>query len=522
MTIRENPSEFYKPNFDTKFEEDCQIRDYSDWRAPYIGRIANDKFWEIFEDKIIDSDECDNVLAGRHIFESITKEPNIYDSSTRTHSLTVYFSALKESDKNKPIARRRGNRPSTYGLITKIVGCLHTHTFTTSNWQDHAESRDSFYCVKDAESIKQYKEILDSCTEETGQDYVFRLFQYIKKIDSRYSDKPIYKIQDGWLFNSVTSHELMTTLLYARSYLELFLSIHYLVEMPTFANIFGYKKIDENEMMIDWQRCSILKRHLDNVMEMLGYIDLRFFYQGFDDFEYTESKRRAIDRLVARCGIAQHLFGLPNIVIRSSIQAAINEKLSNGARKYHSDFIQVQKPNLCGMTIDSIPLDSYLFFSDVMDYLGYAREDGSVYIKESYGKHKFIGTMEDDGSVFNASGVCVCKIEDNIGICRAKRYHENSYGKKYYGLWMDETGLVLGDAEQGKVRYLGEAYVWKQAMDFGSQPYITLTRIKKKPNNFNDKRLGGIALLGYLPLNEICDIVDECNKSKQPQRKKFL
>ena len=87
---------------------------------------------------------------------------------------------------------------------------------------------------------------------------------------------------------------------------------------------------------------------------------------------------------------------------------------------------------------------------------------------------------------------------------------------------MDETGLVLGDAEQGKVRYLGEAYVWKQAMDFGSQPYITLPRIKKKPNNSNDKRLGGIALLGYLPLNEICDIVDECNKSKQPQRKKFL
>jgi hypothetical protein len=153
-----------------------------------------------------------------------------------------------------------------------------------------------------------------------------------------------------------------------------------------------------------------------------------------------------------------------------------------------------------------------------MSYLGYAREDGSVYIKGSNGGHKFIGTMEDDGSVFDASGVGICRIEDDIGVCRAKRYHEDRRGK-YYGLWMDENGQIFVDVGQDKVRYLGEAYVLEQAVDQavdfesyreGANPYIKLTRIKKEPKNFCDKRLGGIALLGYLPINEILAIANKC------------
>jgi hypothetical protein len=313
--------------------------------------------------------------------------------------------------------------------------------------------------------------------------------------------------------------------------LEFFFAIHYLAEKPNFAELLG-SKIKRYELVIDWPLRKDVKLHLEKIAKLLGYIDLHCFYKGFDDYEYSHIKMKAINRLVAQSGISRHLFGLPNKVITASINAAIEEMLAKGSRDYRNAFFQDTEFwfNDYGVdvrAVSAIPLGSYLFFSDVMSYLGYAREDGSVYIKSSNGGHKFIGTMEDDGSVFNTSGVCVCRIEDNVGVCRARRYHENSYGKKYYGLWIDENGRILWDAEQGKVKYLGEVYVLEQTQDFDQYrddvtPYIKLSRIKKEPNITCDKRLGGIALLGYLPLNEICDIVDECNKSKQSQRKKFL
>ena len=44
-------------------------------------------------------------------------------------------------------------------------------------------------------------------------------------------------LNNGWMFKSVTSHELVTILLYARSYLEFFFAIRYLAEMKVFVDV---------------------------------------------------------------------------------------------------------------------------------------------------------------------------------------------------------------------------------------------------------------------------------------------
>ena len=504
----------------TVFDIESQIRDYDDWRAPYIGRTIKGNFWEEFKFEDALDKDGNTVIVGVHVLEQNTERPNMFDEETETHGLRVYLSVAKEITQTSD---DDAIKHSTHGLITNVVGFVSTCSSTTSNWQDHAETRTHCSVVRNPTSIAEYKRILDACTEETGQDYVFRLFQHIKKTDPLYRDEPIYKTKGGWLFLSVSSTELMTILIYGRSYLEFFFAIHYLAERPNFAGILG-SKIERYELVIDWPSRKDVKLHLEKIAKLLGYIDLHYFYKGFDDYEYSHIKMRAIERLVAQSGISRHLFGLPNKVITASINAAIEEMLAKGNRDYRNAFFQDIEFwfNDYGVDVRAasvIPSGSYLFFSDVMGYLGYAREDGSVYIKGSNGGHKFIGTMEDDGSVFDASGVGVCRIEDDIGVCRAKRYHEDRH-RKYYGLWMDENGQIFGDAGQDKVRYLGEAYVLEQAVDQavdfesyreGANPYIKLTRIKKAPNNSCDKRLGGIALLGYMPINEILDIV---NRSK--------
>lgn len=503
----------------TVFDIESQIRDYDDWRAPYIGRTIKGNFWEEFKlEKVLDKDGKDEIV-GVHILESNTERPNMFDEETTTHGLEVCLSVAKEITQTND---DNAIKHSTYGLITNVVGYVSTRFSTTSNWQDHSETSFSRSVVHNATSIAEYKRILDACTEETGQDYVFRLFQHIKKFDPSCRDEPIYKTKGGWLFLSVSSIELMTILLYGRSYLEFFFAIHYLAEKPNFAELLG-SKIKRYELVIDWPLRKDVKLHLEKIAKLLGYIDLHCFYKGFDDYEYSHIKMKAINRLVAQSGVSRHLFGLPNKVITASINAAIEEMLAKGSRDYRNAFFQDTEFwfNDYGVdvrAVSAIPLGSYLFFSDVMSYLGYAREDGSVYIKGSNGGHKFIGTMEDDGSVFDASGVGICRIEDDIGVCRAKRYHEDRRGK-YYGLWMDENGQIFVDVGQDKVRYLGEAYVLEQAVDQavdfesyreGANPYIKLTRIKKEPKNFCDKRLGGIALLGYLPINEILAIANKC------------
>lgn len=500
----------------TVFDIESQLRDYDDWRAPYIGRTIKGNFWEEFKLEEVLYKDGKAVIVGVHVLESNTESPNMFDEETTTHGLKVCLSVAKE---NTQTSDDNAIKHSTYGLITNVVGYVSTRFSTTSNWQDHSETRFFRSVVHNATSIEEYKRILDACTEETGQDYVFRLFQHIKKSDPSYRDEPIYKTKGGWLFLSVSSIELMTILLYGRSYLEFFFAIHYLAEKPNFAEILG-SKIERYELVIDWSFRKNVKLHLDKIAMLLGYINLHSFYKAFDDYEYSHIKTRAIERLVAQSGISRHLFGLPNKVINASINAAIEEMLAKGRRDYRNAFFQDTEFSFNDHGVDAraaraIPLGSYFFFSDVMGYLGYAREDGSVYIKSSNGGHKFIGTMEDDGSVFNTSGVCVCRIEDNVGVCRARRYHENSYGKKYYGLWIDENGRILWDAEQGKVKYLGEVYVLEQTQDFDQYrddvtPYIKLSRIKKEPNITCDKRLGGIALLGYLPINEILAIANKC------------
>ena len=79
----------------TTFERECLIKEYTDWRAPYIGRVPAGNFWDVFK-KVYD-DNHKYVVAGVYIFESTTEEPNPYDIETSTHSLTVYCNTQTDS-----------------------------------------------------------------------------------------------------------------------------------------------------------------------------------------------------------------------------------------------------------------------------------------------------------------------------------------------------------------------------------------------------------------------------------------
>ena len=524
----------------TTYEAHCQIRNYDDWRAPYIGRAPGDKFWDYFE-KVLDKEN--NVIAGKHIFSTQTYEPNEYDVTTTTHSLTVYFSVAKE-----------GIKPSTNGLITKIVGYIHTHFHTTSNWQDHAETKDSDFFVSDEKSINEYKKILNLCTITIGDDYVFNLFQHIKKVNAKYSDEPIYMLNNGWMFRSVTSHELVTILLYARSYLEFFFAIRFLAEMKVFAEVLHSDVLhsrsqleyilrpsspcmtlspDKIPLPRAWQDTSFpqLETHLNTISEILGYISLSCFYEGYDEYNYPIIKQMALNRLMRQSGIARYIFDMPDPVVGCGIHAMMEVKLSKGKHDYRRAFIEEAKRDywldVSGLfpqdedgcvDANSIPKDSWFFFSDVMNFLGYSTTDGFVYSNKRIAytgcrqrDHELMGKMRDDGSIEDSTGKLICAIDDNVGV---QCFNYSNLHKKRYCLWVDEMGHVLGGSDKREIKYLGEVYVWRPPISDGlshdDDPWgdstrydIKLTKIQKLSNGTIDKRLAGIVLLGYLSKGDI-------------------
>lgn len=533
----------------TTYEMYCQIRDYDDWRAPYIGRAPSGKFWDYFE-KVFDKEN--NVIAGEHVFSTERDEPNEYDVTITTHSLTVYFSAAKE-----------GVKPSTDGLITKIVGCVHEHFHTTSNWQDHAETKDHDFFVSDEKSINEYKKILDLCTITIGDDYVFNLFLHIKKANAKYFDEPIYMLNNGWMFKSVTSHELVTILLYARSYLEFFFAIRYLAEMKVFVDVLHSDVLHSEGRQLEyflrppcmtpspgkiplpkaWRDTSFpqLETHLNTISELLGYISLSCFYEGYD--EYPIIKQMALNRLMRQSGIARYIFDMPDPVVGCGIHAMMEVKLSKGKHDYRRAFTEEEKKDywldVSGLFpqdgdgyVDAniVPKDSWFFFSDVMDFLGYATIDGFVYSNKRVAytgcrqrDHELIGKMRDDGSIEDSAGHLICAVDDNVGV---QCFNYSNCHKKHYCLWVDEMGHVLGDSDKREIKYLGSVYVWRPPISDGLSPDddpwgysgrcdIKLTKIQKISNGTIDKRLAGIVLLGYLSKGEIEKRYGEYNQGNK-------
>ena len=133
-----------------EFDIESQIRDYDDWRAPYIGRTIKGNFWEEFKlEKVLDKDGKDEIV-GVHILESNTERPNMFDEETTTHGLEVCLSVAKEITQTND---DNAIKHSTYGLITNVVGYVSTRFSTTSNLHDHSETSFSRIVVHNATSI---------------------------------------------------------------------------------------------------------------------------------------------------------------------------------------------------------------------------------------------------------------------------------------------------------------------------------------------------------------------------------
>ena len=135
------------------------ISTYDDWRIPYVGRTINEKFWTKFDKRI--RKIGNKVRAyGCHILESTFEQENDYDDESTCHSLCVDFVS--------------GSNPL---IIESIVGSRQRHWHTNSNWQDHAEWRDTEWF--NPNDIPIYKSILDETTApaffEIGHDYVLKL-----------------------------------------------------------------------------------------------------------------------------------------------------------------------------------------------------------------------------------------------------------------------------------------------------------------------------------------------------------
>ena len=102
-----------------EFDIESQIRDYDDWRAPYIGRTIKGNFWEEFKlEKVLDKDGKDEIV-GVHILESNTERPNMFDEETTTHGLEVCLSVAKEITQTlESVLSRYGEREEPGGRET--------------------------------------------------------------------------------------------------------------------------------------------------------------------------------------------------------------------------------------------------------------------------------------------------------------------------------------------------------------------------------------------------------------------
>ena len=201
-------------------EEDLlPIKDYDDWRIPFIGRRVNEKFWEKFQkqDDLLKDDPCAYLCL-----EKTGEALNRHDSEYHLHSLKVYLEKEKNGD----------------GFVIKsLLGCHYTLFSTDSNWRDMHERHQTYYVCPD--DIEKYIEILDPCTEEIydekWHDFILGLFLLVKSTDNRFANYPIEKNSYGYfIFAGVHSAQMAKLLSYSQLFLEPFFVPHYARSLSLF------------------------------------------------------------------------------------------------------------------------------------------------------------------------------------------------------------------------------------------------------------------------------------------------
>lgn len=457
------------------------ISTYDDWRIPYVGRTINEKFWTKFDKR---TRKIGNKVRayGCHILESTFEQENDYDDESTCHSLCVDFVS--------------GSNPL---IIESIVGSRQRHWHTNSNWQDHAEWRDTEWF--NPNDIPIYKSILDETTApaffEIGHDYVLKLFGEAKSHCARFKDKAIGKYKEAsWWFAGVDSALLVEILSYAKTFPELFFAFDFARSLP-FLNP-EIKKIDAN-----------------SIRPILQLVDKKKFYGGYgEDLSYEKKVRSAIDRLVDQCGVFGDMFSMPQKMIRSMIEIQAEIRL----KAMPDDYLYIKKDyrdvNVSEYEANAIPDGTFFYFAWDSRPLGIVTPDGTA---REWGnaldinqdmektppnwsvKNRIVGVMNDKCEVLDSNGDIICMIRHKYGVVSS---WDAALRDPPFKVSVDNEGHILyGNIYRG---YVLRAEVTPAKGSFHKQ--LTLMPFSWSDLGKHDKRLAGLALFSYVPREELKEL----------------
>ena len=458
---------------------------YDDWRIPFIGRTVNELFWKKFS-RTIYKDGFKEQIRSTWTIDSTCEEENAYDTNSTYHTLTVNFVP--------------GSNPL---VIESIIGMRSREWHTTSNWQDHAESR--HYERFDPADIPLYEQTLNETTVPAyfgiSHDYVLELFKKAKTHRRLLKNAQIYRNEDKtWTFDGLESSLVVKILAYAKVFPEFFFAYKYMTSLPPFNQLIDTRKI--------------FAKHIPVV---LSGVELNRFYLEFSK-EVTQAAiwQSAYDRLTNQCGVFADLLSMPVKMIRSMIEVQAEARLKAEPEDYcKAPFANynVIVNNYCA---NAIPDGTLFYFAWDSLPLGMVTPDGTVYewaggLKTGlvdtkswqYAiQNKRIGSINDKREAVDPDGNVVCRIDYNTGIAQPRDRYTRYGDPPKFTLWIDDDGYVLqGRQYKGYVRRAKVTpYVRsEEATDdcFKLEPFGRADLEK------SDKRLVGLAFFGYVPREDL-------------------
>ena len=453
----------------TREEDLLHIKDYDDWRIPFIGRRVKENFWEKFQkqDDLLKDDPCAYLCL-----EKTGEALNRHDSEYHLHSLKVYLERENKGD----------------GFVIKsLLGCHYTLFSTDSNWRDMHERHQTYYVSPD--DIEKYIEILDPCTEEiydeTWHDFILGLFLLVKSTDNRFANCPIEKNSYGYfIFAGIHSAQMAKLLSYSRLFLEPFFAPHYARSLSLFSGL-------------------ICEHDIEAISALLGRIDLNCFLGGAK--ELTACKSRAFSRMMDRLPIACDLFKMTPQSMVAYLEMRYDERISRGKHDFSEKAIigKLTKESFASQ-IDArnIPLELLFYFTLDLKLKGFVTPDGSAFLIGSRrpflpDSAKPIGKTLNDGTVIDSAGRALCQIKNNE---IKPGYYEGSLFNQPFNFCcrIDDDGMIILDD-----KVIGFAYAEKENSPRCNGQIeletLSLDTGSRHTDQASDARLSGLALFGYLP-----------------------
>ena len=463
------------------------ICSYGDWRIPFIGRTVNESFWKKF-DRLICEENYRKQIRSTWTIDSTVEERNAYDTNSTSHTLTVNF--VPESN---PL------------IIESIVGKRCTDWSTSSNWQDHAESRhrERF----DPADIPLYEKTLNETTVPAyfgiSHDYVLELFKKAKTHRRLLKSAQIIRNEDKtWTFDGLESSLVVKILAYAKVFPEFFFAFKYMCSLSPF------------NQLID-TRMSYAK-HIPAVLSHVKHFD---FYRGFSkELSQQAIWQTAYDRLAGQCGVFADLLSMPMKMVRSMIEIQAEARLKAEPEDYCKAPFANYNVRVANYCANAIPDGTLFYFAWDSLPLGMVTPDGTVYewggelktglvststIPWRYVlQNKKLGSINDKREAVDPDGTVVCRIDYNTGISKPRDRYTRYTDPPKFTLMIDDDGYILnGRLYKGYVRrakVTPEAWA-KEASDdlFKLEPFGKNGLAK------NDKRLAGLAFFGYVPREDL-------------------